>query len=68
MEFKDLKEKDDGICVVDSCISNTGETFETAGEFCSECEACFAKEQVTLDNLDEINVVRLKHHMTKIKE
>lgn len=71
MEFKDLldrKENDGTICVVDTCIAaGTGVDFETKGEFCSECECGFLLEQVTIDNLVEINNTRVKFSQPKIK-
>jgi hypothetical protein len=71
MDFEELnnkkRERDGVICISDTCISNgKGEDFETSGEFCSECLCGISPEQVTVDNLDEINSIRIKYSQTKI--
>jgi hypothetical protein len=71
-EFEDLKDekrvRDGVICISDHCISDgKGETFETIGEFCSECECGFASDQVTKENLEEINFIRTKFSQLKIE-
>lgn len=68
-ELKDEKRERDGlVCISDRCISEgTGETFETSGEFCSECECGFASDQVTKENLEEINFIRTKFSQPNIE-
>jgi hypothetical protein len=73
MEFSELKDKkrvrDGVVCISDRCISEgTGETFETSGEFCSECECGFNSDQVTKENLEEINFIRIKFSQLKIED
>lgn len=59
-------EKDGVICISDTCISCSGEDFETRGEFCSECECGITPDQVTMDNLENINMIRIKYSQPKL--
>lgn len=72
MNFDDLKdekrEKDGVICISDTCISiGKGEDFETTGEFCTECDCGVTKEQVTKENIDELNSIRLRYSQPTIR-
>jgi len=67
-ELKDSKQRDGVICISDTCIATgTGDNFETAGEFCSECDCGFTPEQVTRENLEEINNIRIKYGQKKVE-
>jgi hypothetical protein len=72
MNFKELQHpkrlRDGKVCISDTCISvGKGEWFETAGEFCSECSAGLLPEQVTVENVDEINLIRLSIGQKKME-
>ena len=72
MKLKELTERglrDNVCCVSDTCISvGRGDIYETAGEFCSECDCGLPLEQVVIDNLIEINLLRMKYSQPKLKE
>jgi len=73
MKFEELKDekrvRDGVICISDACISvGTGEMYEVEGEFCSECECGLPPEQVKVEVLEEINMIRIKYNQKKIEE
>jgi hypothetical protein len=64
MKFEELKivERDGSSCVLNPCVSvGSGEDFEWAGEFCSECEGALPSEAVTRENLETINRIRSRY-------
>ena len=69
MELKELQDNvhEGYSCISDTCIQVRSEGFQVDGECCNECEAAFLPEDVTVDKLSEINLVRLKYGQQKVK-